>query len=143
MGFRYFARVRPVNGPLLPHDSFVGEFKLAWGISLPFSNTYLVRWGQPEPGDIIIYPVFNRYVIKRCIATEGMPLVFSTEKGYSVTVGDRILPLTEEQYQRLKHADYVPEGMLFALGDNMSESVDSRDYGFVSIDSITGRVLWK
>jgi signal peptidase I len=43
----------------------------------------------------------------------------------------------------LKNATKVPEGMMFTLGDNMAESRDSRDYGFVSLDSVRGKVLWR
>ena len=131
----------PSMQPTLHTGSFIMEFKLAWGIPVPFHNRYLVRWGTPKTGDIVIYPLLGRYVTKRCIATEGTPLVFSEKTGYSVQIGDRTVPLTPDQYQKLRHADKVPEGMFFALGDNPAESRDSRDYGFVSLDSIRGKVL--
>jgi signal peptidase I, bacterial type len=133
----------PSMFPSLEQGSILVEFKLAWGIPVPFSNRYLVRWGGPASGDVVIYPWQDRWVVKRCIATAGTPLVFSSETGYSVETGGRTIPLSEEQYQKLKQADRVPEGMIFALGDNMAESRDSRDYGFVSLDSIRGKVLWK
>lgn len=129
--------------PGLRHGNPVIEFKLAWGVPLPFGNAYIVRWGSPKSGDVVIYPWNERYVIKRCAATGGAPLVFSEGNGYSVTVAGRSVPLTGAQYQKLKNADRVPEGMIFALGDNMAESRDSREYGFVSIDSIRGKILWK
>jgi signal peptidase I len=139
--------IMPISGPsMLPTlrtGSVVVEFKLAWGIPLPFSNRYLVRWGAPREDDIVIYPWQGRNVIKRCVATAGTPLVFSDETGYSVFVAGREVPLTYEQYQKLKGAKRVPEGTVFALGDNMAESRDSREYGFVSIDSIHGKALWK
>lgn len=133
----------PSMSPALSHGTLVAEFRLAWGIPVPFSNEYLVRWGTPRVGDVVIFPINGRYVIKRCLACEGVPLVFSDERGYSVTVEDALIPLDETQYKNLKNAECVPEGMMFALGDNMAESRDSRDYGFVSIDSIRGKVLWK
>ena len=129
--------------PALKPGSFAFEYKLAWGIPVPFRNSYLVRWGSPRTNDIVIYPLHGRYVIKRCIAREGTPLAFSGEKGYSVRIGERIIPLTGDQYQKLKNTARVPQGMMFALGDNMAESHDSRDYGFVSLDSLRGKVLWR
>ncbi len=36
----------------------------------------------------------------------------------------------------------VPEGHVFVLGDNRVASIDSRDFGFVPVESITGTVLW-
>ncbi len=133
----------PSMNPTLAHGTFAFEFKLAWGIPVPFMNAYLVRWAKPRPGDIVIYPWLDRYVVKRCAAIEGSPLVFSADNGYSVLTGGRSVPLTEAQYQKLKSAKEVPEGMIFALGDNMAESRDSREYGFVSLDSIRGKILWK
>jgi signal peptidase I len=35
----------------------------------------------------------------------------------------------------------VPQGEVLLLGDNRDDSVDSREFGTVSVDSITGRVL--
>lgn len=133
----------PSMQPTLSTGMFVFENRLAWGLPLPFSNRYLLRWDEPETGDVVIYPLNGRNVIKRCIATAGTPLVFSAERGYSIGIGDQVIPLDENQYQKLKTAECVPEGMIFALGDNMAESRDSRDYGFVSIDSIRGKALWR
>ncbi len=129
--------------PALEQGSFVVEFKLAWGIPVPFANRYIARWGVPEAGDVVIYPILGRYVIKRCVAGAGAPLEFSNEGGYSVRAGDRVIPLNEGQYRKLCGTARVPDGMIFALGDNMNESRDSRDYGFVSADSVRGKVVWK
>jgi len=133
----------PSMKPALLNGKLVFEYRLAWGIPVPFNNKYFVRWGSPKTGDIVIYPWLDRYVVKRCVATALTPLVFSDESGYSVLIGNRDIPLTAGQYQKLKNAKYVPKGMIFALGDNMAESRDSREYGFVSIDSIRGKALWK
>ncbi|HHU36199.1 MAG TPA: signal peptidase I [Treponema sp.] len=139
--------VRVVSGPsmipALHSGSLVMEFKLAWGIPVPFSNTYLARWSEPKQGDVVIYPCNGRYVIKRCAASAGTPLVFSENPEYSVRIGNRTVLLPWENYQKMKDAERVPVGMIFALGDNMDESRDSRHYGFVSIDSIRGKMLWK
>ena len=129
--------------PALEPGSFVVEFKLAWGVPLPLTNRYLVRWGRPKAGDVVIYPILGRYVIKRCAAVHGDTLEFSPEAGYSVRIGGRAIPLDAGQYRKLNGTDRVPEGMIFALGDNLEESRDSRDYGFVSTDSVRGKVLWK
>jgi len=133
----------PSMSPAVPDGSIVLNYRLAWGIPIPLTNRYLVRWGQPQPGDIVVYHWLGRQVIKRCVATAGMPLAFSDQTGYSVTAGGAEIPLTAEQYCKMRGAERVPSGMIFALGDNMAESRDSREYGFVSIDSLRGKALWK
>ncbi len=133
----------PSMEPTFPPGSFVFEFKLAWGVPVPFANAYALRWGTPEAGDIVIFPWKDRWVIKRCLATAGTALGYETAPDYALRVNGETLPLTEAQWQRLKRADRVPEGMLLAVGDNRGESLDSREYGFVSVDSVRGKVLWK
>lgn len=139
--------IRLVSGssmsPALQDGSVITEFKLAWGIPVPFRNSYLIRWSEPRTGDLVIYPWNGRYVIKRCIATAGTPLVFTEKPEYSVHVGELTVPLSRDQYETMKKTERVPEGMIFTLGDNMAESRDSRHYGFVSIDSIRGKLLWR
>lgn len=127
--------------PAIKPKSFLLEYHLKWGIPIPFSNTYLMRWGNPTEGDIVIYPWQGRLVVKRCIGTENTQLVFFTQNGYSVRVNEQIVPLSLEQFNNLKNIHYIPKGMIFAVGDNVNESYDSRDYGFISIDSICGTVL--
>ncbi len=139
--------IRLVSGPsmrpALQDGSIIAEFKLAWGIPVPFQNKYLIRWSEPRPGDLVIYPWNGRYVIKRCVATAGTPLVFTVKPEYSVHIGELSVPLTREQYEHLKETVRIPDGMIFTLGDNMAESRDSRHYGFVSIDSLRGKLLWQ
>ena len=56
---------------------------------------------------------------------------------------EKSIPLTEQQYLNLKDIKKVPEGRILAVGDNYIESVDSRDYGFVSTANVLGKALWK
>ncbi len=130
--------------PALPAGSFVLEFKLSWGVPVPFANRYALRWGFPKPGDVVIFPWQDRWVIKRCAGVPGDPLAFErTENGAYMTLRGERVALREDQFERLKAADRVPEGVFLALGDNRGESLDSREYGFVSFDSVRGKVLWK
>lgn len=129
--------------PAIHDGSTVLLSRLHYGLCNPFSGTTLIQWKKPEKGDVVYYWYNDRPVIKRCVATEHESLVFSTDSGYSITVGGDTIPLTEAQYQRLKYSTEVPEGFILAIGDNYAVSIDSREYGFVSVDSIMGKILWK
>ena len=117
--------------------------KLAYGIVRPFSSSFLTQWETPKENDIVIYLYNDKMVVKRCVATEFTPLEFYQDSEYSMKVNDKIIPLKEEQYQRIKNSSFVPEGMILAIGDNYTESVDSRNYGFVSVKNVIGKVLCK
>ena len=79
--------------------------RVAYGIRLPGSRTYLVRWRTPSIGDIVVfYTPFGDIAVKR-------------------------------------FAELLPDGTFYALGDNASQSYDSRNYGPVPKYNIIGRVL--
>lgn len=117
--------------------------KLAFGIITPYGEKLLVQWAEPKRGDVVIYLYDNKIVVKRCVAVAGDSLEYSEDSGYIVRVGDSKISLTQEQFDRMKSSQSVPEGYIFAVGDNYAESVDSRSYGFVSIKNILGKVLWR
>lgn len=137
-------RIRGISmEPTLKNDSFVLVSKLSYGISLPFSDKLLCCWHFPAENDIIIYLYNNNIVVKRCVATAGKPLEYSIKNGYTLWVGAASYPLTEEQYHRMYQSSCVPEGTVLAIGDNAEHSIDSRNYGFVPVKNILGKVLWK
>lgn len=117
--------------------------KLAYGIVQPFSSSFLVQWDSPKENDVVIYLYNDKMVVKRCIATEFTPLEFYQNSEYNMEVNNKNIPLKEEQFQRIKNSYFVPEGMILAIGDNYAESVDSRNYGFVSVKNIIGKVICK
>lgn len=127
--------------PQFKNEDKVVVSKLAYGINKPFGDRLLVKWASPKPGDVIIFMYDNKIVIKRCVATGGTALEYSYTSGYNLIIGDKNIPLTELQYHRMKDSLVVPEGMVLAVGDNYSESIDSRTYGFVPEENILGKVI--
>lgn len=117
--------------------------RLAFGLAVPFSDHLAIQWGKPAAGDVVIYLYDNKIVVKRCVATEGQSLEYSENPLYTLKAGDKNIPLSKSQYMRLKDIDRVPEGYILAIGDNYEQSVDSRDYGFVSVRDVLGKVLCK
>lgn len=134
--------------PTIHEGDTIFIWKLSYGLLIPFTPSSFVRWKEPKPGDIISYLHDNKIVIKRCLASEGDYLSFSSDSGYYMEIHRNKepsvkVPLTEGQYQRLKMTGFVPKGFILAVGDNYTDSVDSRDYGFIVANEVTGRVICK
>ncbi len=119
-----------------------------------YENDYLMIskqaytiFGEPERGDIVVFPHVEGNVtelyIKRVI---GLP-------GDNVTIANGLVyingePITEEYTKDgVTYGDVtdylVPEGKIYVLGDNREVSVDSRSeaVGCIDIDEITGKAL--
>ena len=103
---------------------------------------------EPKNGDVIVFVPLNQTnrstpFIKRVIAVGGQ----TVEIRSGVVLVDQIAQ--SEDYISLSkgHADYpetvVPDGYVFVLGDNRTNSRDSRyeDVGMVDVRSILGRVI--
>lgn len=103
---------------------------------LPFFNRHI-----PSENDIIVFknPYDHKLVVKRCRLTPGDPVKIDAQ-GW-LLVGDDRFFLTSRQRERLAETDTVPENTVLVLGDNPFHSVDSRDYGFISIETIRGKVI--
>ena len=117
---------------------------------------------EPKNGDIIVCnsPLLNKTIIKRCIGVAGDTVTINYEDN-SVTVnGEKIdepyldpaRPMTDKPYfdQQYRISEYVyeytvPEGTVFAVGDNRNGSNDSRspDVGFVNLDDILGHAVFR
>lgn len=153
----YVVEIRRISGssmePALSNGKLVVIWKLAYGIKFPSQNRYLCRWAVPHTGDLVLYYIADRCIVKRCAAIEKTPLSFVLQaqedaKPYGMLkVGSRSVALSRVQYRNLggflpKPEQRVPDGFILALGDNAVQSRDSRDYGFVSVDSICGQLLW-
>ncbi len=108
-------------------------------------DKFVWRWGELDHGDVVTFtlPDNGDVLIKRVV---GLP-------GDTITIEDAILRVNgtsvPEPYVDHSRIDglyfgpvVVPQNQLFLLGDNRFTSTDSRDYGPVPIDSLTGRYLF-
>ncbi len=64
--------------PSLLIDDYIFVTKSSYGVKLPFSSSYLVRWGAPERGDVVVFPYpvkgtpdYEKDFIKRVIGLPG------------------------------------------------------------------------
>jgi signal peptidase I len=116
--------------------------------------TYLLR--DVRRGDVIIFSLPdslrgrepNELYIKRVVGLPGDTLLLTHE---SISVNDTLLPTppqAQPPYDPLlspkdrKRTIVVPPGCFFVMGDNRSNSYDSRSWGMLPSDHIMGSPLF-
>ncbi len=127
--------------PFIESGTIILINKAAYGLQVPFSHSYFFLWSKPAYGDIVVFlnKRDNLKAIKRCIGKGGDPIL--VEKGYMV-IGNTVVPLDAAQYETFFPYSEVPEDSIFAVGDNLDISVDSREYGFIPLKEVQGKVLF-
>lgn len=126
--------------PTYEPGALVLVLRCAYGLRSPSGSGYLLRWAEPRRGDAVAAasPRDGLPVVKRVAASGPVSLRMAAGR----LVGPALdAPLTAEQAARVGAGVELPAGFLFLLGDNPRESVDSRDYGPVPIEAVSGRVL--
>jgi len=115
-----------------------------------------LHWSDPVAGDIVTFndpDGSGTTLIKRVIATEGQ--VVDLQDGY-VLVDGKVMSepyvLGKPTYALDGHASnlsenvtfpyIVPSGCLWVMGDNRTNSLDSRYFGAIPIDSVTSKALF-
>jgi len=97
--------------------------------------------GDPQVGDVIAfaYPLDPSVAdLKRIVATPGA----TVEIRDGVTLVDgRPAGLTNPTVRSMPRMQ-IPAGRYFVLGDNASQSEDSRSYGLIARASIIGKRWW-
>lgn len=154
---------------LLVHDHvFVKKYSL--GLRWPFTSKWLVKWREPERGEIMVFrypPDPEVFYVKRLIGKPGD--VVKVQDG-RVTVNGESWKLTnrgtddedfnlyteaipghahtvrfhdDEPHQEFQEWT-VPEHHYFMMGDNRDQSADSRVWGFVPEENLLGPawIIW-
>ena len=116
--------------------------------------SYYLR--DPEPGDIVTFQdpeIPGRVLIKRCMAVggqtvdlvDGRVVVDGVALDEPYTRGLPSEPLKTALGVEVSYPYTVPAGHLWVMGDNRTNSNDSRYFGAIDEDTLTGRaalVYW-
>ena len=115
-----------------------------------FSEKVSYYFRQPEQGDIVTFDdpiVPSRTLVKRVIAVggqtvnlvDGKVVVDGIELDEPYTNGKESYPLSSQASGvTVKFPYTVPEGYIWVMGDNRTNSQDSRYFGAIPVSSVTG-----
>ena len=139
-----FGFIKPfvVQAFWIPSESMVPTLEVGDRV---FINKFIYRFAEPQRGDVVVFESVedgDTELIKRVV---GLP-------GDEVAVRDGSLLVNEERWEesyvnkRLPDQssygpETVPEGHVFAMGDNRGNSRDSRFFGAVPIENIEGEAF--
>ena len=130
--------VLPVQAIRVPSDSMAPTISAGDHLLLNRRDA-----GHPAVGDIVVVhdPVGDGLIVKRVVAVGGDAIGF--EDGVLVRNGR---PVSEHYTSDFLDGvyygpDVVPPGQLYLLGDNRFDSIDSRNFGTVPVDTVVGRVV--
>ncbi|MRS13020.1 MAG: signal peptidase I [Actinobacteria bacterium] len=112
------------------------------------ANKFVYRFGDPEPGDIVVLDDPTGTVptlIKRVIATGGQTV--DLQDG-AVVVDGVILdePYTHglpSEPMAIQMPYTVPVGSVWLMGDNRTNSADSRVFGAVPLADVKGEAVFR
>ncbi|WP_152392443.1 signal peptidase I [Paenibacillus guangzhouensis] len=144
-----------VDGPSMQPNFHTGERVIV--------NKFLYDFRAPKPGEVVVFhvPQEKRDYIKRVIAVAGDTVKVQGDEVYvnGKKINEPYIQgvLDEyhakgEQYNNLRDfpnaevtEEKVPEGHIFAMGDNRRNSTDSRMIGYIDLKEVVGRaevVFW-
>lgn len=142
--------------PTLQIGDHILVSKLSYGLRLPFTNGFALRYDEPQRGDIVVFTrpddpktleddsAIN--IIKRVVGIPGDTVEVRETKVY---INNQ---LYSESYARWDQGgihdgnfgpEKVPAGHIFLMGDNRDHSRDSRFWSepFLDIERVKGRAL--
>jgi len=144
------------SGSMIP-TLLVGDHILVWkiiyGVKIPFTDQYLIEFGDPQKGDIIVFKFpkdEEKDFIKRVMGVPGDTIELRDKKvllngkrlkePYAIHQEPHIMPgefQPRDNYGPIE----VPPHSYFVMGDNRDHSLDSRFWGFVDRNKIKGRAF--
>jgi len=130
---------------VIPSGSMIPTIEL-WDRVVALKFTY--RFGEPQVGDIVVLDDPTGQVdtlIKRVIATEGqtVDLVDGAVVVDGVTLVEPYTHGKPSNPQIVSMPYVVPEDSVWVMGDNRTDSQDSRYFGAVPVSEVRGKAVFR
>lgn len=118
--------------------------KAAYGIRVPLTDEYVVRFGHPSRGEVVVLesPENGTVLLKRVVAVAGEEV--EVRDGHVLIDGHAVV----EPWASVAMGggpDFgptrVPKGKLLVLGDNRGNSHDGRALGWIDESGVLGRAF--
>lgn len=117
-----------------------------------FAEKISYQFSEPVPGNIVVFPdplIPSRILIKRVIAVEGQTIDFRDGKVYidgfridePYTDGQPTFPLNTVADVQISYPYTVPRGKVWVMGDNRTNSSDSRYFGAIEQKTVFGKAV--
>ncbi len=104
----------------------------------------LYRFRKPKREDVIVVTQSEKYMIKRIIGLPGEKIEFKDNKlyindqEYVESYLNKDVVTDDFKLSDIGVEGTIPDNKYLVLGDNRSDSLDSRNYGLIDISNIVG-----
>jgi signal peptidase I len=150
--------------PTVDIDDHILVNKAAYGLRVPFSHSYVARFGGPAVGDVVVLdaPDDDKVLLKRVVGVPGTRVEVRSGQVWLDGVPAAIEHRPDGLHELLGGADHevrltrgggpdwgpvtIPDGRYLVMGDNRGDSRDGRFFGLVTGEAILGRavgVFWR
>ncbi len=139
--------------PTLTIGDHILVTKFLYDLKLPYWDKILVRFSEPQRGDIIVFKFpedESKDFIKRVIGLPGDSVEVRNKRvwvngqllvePYVQHVDPNVLPHQVQPRDNLGPLIVPPESY-FVMGDNRDQSLDSRFWGYVKLEKIKGKAF--
>lgn len=150
--------------PTVHIDDHILVNKAAYGLRVPFSDTYVAHFAGPAVGDVVVLqaPDEDKVLLKRVVGVPGSQVEI---RGGRIRIDGKLAPVDprgDTLYEQLGAADHtvrltrgggadwgpltIPADRYLVIGDNRGDSRDGRYFGLVTRQAILGRalgVIWR
>lgn len=128
--------------PTILDQNWIINHKLAYGIRIKNKETYVVLWSKPKKNETVLIkdPITKKISVKKIFAIPGEKFIKLQQN--IISIHNLNFNINKEHLQKLESI-YIPKDYYLVIGDNKKVSLDSREYGFININDIIGKIIYQ